>query len=67
MMGTLQSLYYNVIEVCELLSISRPTVDRLAKKGLLPGRVKIGAQVRYHKSTLHRWVNENAQREAMDT
>lgn len=39
-------------EVCRYLGISRATVYRLD----LPGRLKIGNQVRYHKASIDRWI-----------
>jgi excisionase family DNA binding protein len=47
--------------VCELLALSRATVDRLARKGELPGRIKLGGQVRYHVPTLLKWLDELSQ------
>ncbi|HRP61780.1 MAG TPA: hypothetical protein PK400_00630 [Phycisphaerales bacterium] len=41
-------VYLAPCEVCRRLSISRSTLDRLG----LPGRVKVGGQVRYHWETL---------------
>jgi excisionase family DNA binding protein len=50
------SLLLNCAEVCALLKISRSTLDRMEKSGALPGRVKIGGQVRYHKRVLEDWL-----------
>ena len=43
-------------EVCRMLNLSRSTVDRLVKAGKLPGRIKIGGQVRFHRPTLEAWL-----------
>ncbi len=47
-------------QVCEVLGVSRATVDRLAKSGHLPGRVQLGGVVRYDAATLRRWLDELA-------
>jgi excisionase family DNA binding protein len=46
-----------VAQVCQLLNLSRSTVDRLAKRGELPGRLKLGGQVRYDAGTLRTWID----------
>ena len=48
-------------DVAALLNVSKPTVYRMARDGSLPGRVKIGATVRYHRPTLEKWLAEMVQ------
>ena len=51
-------LLLTVPQVCKLLNLSRSTLDRMAKEGLVSGRLKIGGQVRYHRPTLETWLLE---------
>ncbi len=39
-------------QLCRYLSISRATLYRLD----LPGRLKVGNQVRFHKPTIDQWI-----------
>ena len=48
----------SVAQVCRLLNLSRSTVDRMARRGELPGRMKLGGQVRYDAGTLRTWLDE---------
>lgn len=50
--------FYTLKEMCELLGVSRSTLDRMAQKKLIPGRVKIGGQIRYHKASVSRWITD---------
>jgi excisionase family DNA binding protein len=54
------SLLLSCSEVCSLLKISRSTLDRLEKAGSLPGRVKLGGQVRYHRQVIEDWLLSQA-------
>ena len=45
-------LVLTVAEVCELLKISRSTLLRAD----IPGKLKIGGCVRYHRETLDQWL-----------
>ncbi len=47
-------LLMTIPEVCDYLAISRATLYRLD----LPGRLKIGGQVRFHRPTIEHWVLE---------
>ena len=56
--------FVSITKVCEFLSLSRPTVERLIRnreRNGLPCR-KVGAQWRFKLSEVELWV----QREAMD-
>jgi excisionase family DNA binding protein len=53
-MPTVSPLLLTCAEVCKLLSVSRSTLDRLGET--VPGRVKLGGQVRYHRETLENWL-----------
>ena len=53
----MESLFYDIKEICTLLKYSRSTVDRMIKRKELPGVVKHGTAVRIHKSTFHKWIN----------
>lgn len=49
-------LLLTVDQVCSLLAVSRWTLQRLEKSGGLPGRVKLGGQVRYHREVIEEWL-----------
>jgi excisionase family DNA binding protein len=57
-MRTIESLFYTAEEMCKVLGLSRATLDRMTKRKAIPGKVKMGQAVKYHKSTIHRWINE---------
>jgi len=54
-------LLLTVPEVCTLLNVSRMTVHRMEKSGELPGRVKLGGQVRYHREMIEDWLKNKVQ------
>jgi excisionase family DNA binding protein len=45
-----------VNEMCSLLNISRATLVRMDKSGKLPGRIKLGGSVRFHRATVETWL-----------
>ena len=47
-------LLMTIPEVCDYLAISRATLYRLD----LPGRIKVGGQVRFHRPSIDRWILE---------
>ena len=51
------ALVLNVSEVCALLKISRRTLER----SNVPGKVKIGGSVRYHRETIEKWILQQMQ------
>ena len=57
---TVVPLLLTVTEVCALLKISRSTLIRLENAGTLPGRVKLGGQVRYHREVVEKWLLQQA-------
>ncbi len=60
--GGLVPLLLTVAELCELLHVSRMTLHRLEKSGELPGRVKLGGQVRYHREIIEKWLLERIEK-----
>lgn len=46
----------SVAEMCALLKISRATLIRLDKSGRIPGRIKLGGSVRFHRATVDSWL-----------
>lgn len=46
----------SVTEMCTLLKISRATLVRMDKSGQLPGRIKLGGSVRFHRETVEAWL-----------
>ena len=53
---------YTIAEVCKLLKLSRATVDRMTGRGELPGRLKLGGQVRFHGPTLRRFLADSVRK-----
>jgi len=51
-----ESVLLSVVETCALLKISRATLVRMDKSGLLPGRIKMGGSVRFHRETIIKWL-----------
>lgn len=54
--STVAPLLLTIADVCTLLNVSRSTLLRLEKSGALPGRVKLGGQVRYHRQIIEAWL-----------
>jgi excisionase family DNA binding protein len=50
------ALLLSVAEMCTLLKVSRATLVRLDKSGQLPGRIKLGGSVRFHRETVETWL-----------
>jgi len=50
----------SVNDVCKLLKISRSTLIRMEKAGLVPGRLVLGGSVRYHLDTIKNWLQNLA-------
>lgn len=46
----------SVAEMCILLKISRATLIRMDKAGRIPGRIKLGGSVRFHRETVETWL-----------
>ena len=51
-----QAIVLSVAEMCKLLKISRATLVRMDKAGQIPGRMKIGGSVRFHRPTIDSWL-----------
>lgn len=50
------ALLLTVTEVCALLRISRATLIRMDKAGTIPGRIKLGGSVRFHREIIEAWL-----------
>lgn len=50
------AILLSVTEMCTLLKISRATLVRMDKSGKLPGRIKMGGSVRFHRETVDTWL-----------
>jgi len=50
------ALFFSITDMCALLSISRATLVRMDKNNAIPGRVKLGGSVRYHRETIKSWL-----------
>ena len=51
------SILLTLNEVSRLLGVSRSTINRMERNNSLPGRVKIGNTMRYHRETIENYVN----------
>jgi excisionase family DNA binding protein len=51
------AMLLSVAEMCALLKISRATLVRMDKSGQLPGRLKVGGSVRFHRETVETWLH----------
>ncbi len=54
-------LLLSVPEMCALLGVSRATLVRMDNGGKIPGRIKLGGSVRYHRAIVESWLLEMAQ------
>ena len=54
---------FKVDDVAELIKLHPMTVYRLSREGVIPGRVKLGASVRFRESAIRRWIRHNEQQE----
>lgn len=50
------AILLSVTEMCTLLKISRATLVRMDNAGKLPGRIKLGGSVRFHRQTVETWL-----------
>jgi excisionase family DNA binding protein len=50
------AILLTVTEMCTLLNISRATLVRMDNAGRLPGRIKLGGSVRFHRQTVENWL-----------
>lgn len=50
------AILLSVAEMCTLLKISRATLIRMDNSGKLPGRIKLGGSVRFHRETVEKWL-----------
>ena len=53
-----ESLLLSVTEMCRLLGISRATLIRMDNAGKLPGKIKLGGSIKYHRETIEAWLEE---------
>ena len=50
------ALFLSVSDICAMLDISRATLVRMDKNDVIPGRIKLGGSVRYHRETIEAWL-----------
>lgn len=50
------ALLLSIREMCLLLKISRATLVRMDNAGKIPGRMKLGGSVRFHRATVVAWL-----------
>ena len=50
------AILLSVTEMCTLLKISRATLVRMDNAGKLPGRIKLGGSVCFHRQTVETWL-----------
>ncbi|BCS53866.1 AlpA family transcriptional regulator [Geobacter sp. SVR] len=53
-----EALLLSVADMCALLGVSRATLIRMDNGGKLPGRIKLGGSVKYHRETVETWLKE---------
>jgi excisionase family DNA binding protein len=53
---------YTVRELSILLGLSQRTIWRLADGGMIPGKLRIGASVRFLRSVVDQWVEKGCPR-----
>ncbi|OGT98876.1 MAG: hypothetical protein A2X80_08985 [Geobacteraceae bacterium GWB2_52_12] len=51
------ALFLSVSDICAMLDISRATLVRMDKNDVIPGRIKLGGSVRYHRETIEAWLS----------
>lgn len=51
------ALFLSVRDICAMLDISRATLVRMDKNDVIPGRIKLGGSVRYHRETIETWLS----------
>ena len=51
------ALFLSVSDICAMLDISRATLVRMDKNDVIPGRIKLGGSVRYHRETIETWLS----------
>lgn len=49
-------LLLSVAQLCTMLNVSRSTIVRMQQSGSLPGQIKLGRSVRYHREEIENWL-----------
>ena len=49
-------LLYSREQLCEVLGISRATLDRLQSAGKVPRPLRLGGQRRWRAEVIHQWI-----------
>lgn len=50
------AMLLSIRDICILLKISRATLVRMDNAGKIPGRMKLGGSVRFHRATVVAWL-----------
>lgn len=58
--GGKSELLLSVADMCKLLGVSRATLVRMDSGNKIPGRMKLGGSVRYHRAVVENWLLELA-------
>lgn len=56
----MEPVLLSVTDLCKMLKVSRSTLIRMEKSGLVPGRLVLGGSVRYHLETIRNWLQDLA-------
>ncbi len=56
----MEPVLLSVADLCKMLKVSRSTLIRMEKSGLVPGRLVLGGSVRYHLETIRNWLQDLA-------
>ena len=55
----MEQLYFGKKEVCKMLGISVPTLDRMVASGEFSKPTKVGSSLKWHRTIIERWIDEN--------
>ncbi len=50
------AILLSIREICHLLKISRATLVRMDNAGKVPGKMKLGGSIRFHRATVESWL-----------
>lgn len=50
------AILLSIREMCHLLKISRATLVRMDNAGKIPGKMKLGGSIRFHRATIESWL-----------
>jgi excisionase family DNA binding protein len=51
------SRFYRITDLMRILDVSRSTIERMLRSGRIPGRVKVGGQLRFSRLLVDQWID----------